>query len=470
MAPVELFVDTSRPRGRTRALYEQLRDAILSGRVAPGERLPASRDLAHQLGVSRHTVTTVYGRLTAEGFLEGRTGGGTVVSATLAGHAPASRPAALTARPFTPPDVAEPPPPGGCDLRMGRPDPRLFPLVAWRRCVVTALQQPPQGGTGPAAGSPDLRRALARWVARSRGVDADPADLVVTSGAQHAVDLAARALLQPGDTVAMEDPGYAPIRHQFRTLGLRVEPVPVDDEGLVVDAVPPHARLVYVTPSHQSPTGVTMSLPRRRALLAFADRAGVAVIEDDYDSEFRHSARPLEPLYRLDRAGRVLYVGTFSKTLAPSLKVGLLVLPPGLAPAVAALIDATGTQVALTTQLAMHRFVVDGMLDRHLRRARRIYAERHAVVAEFAAEAVADGLLTHAPTSHSGLHVTARLPDRVAAADVLARARAGGVALTPLADAWAGTAAWQPLVLGFGCADRSELARGLPIVRSALAG
>jgi GntR family transcriptional regulator/MocR family aminotransferase len=463
---MELFVDTSRPRGATRALYDQLRAAIVAGRVAHGDRLPATRDLARQLGVSRHTVTTVYGRLVAEGYLAGRAGGGTFVSYE-ASPAPVNQHAGLRPRPFVGPPTAVPPAPDGIDLRMGRPDPRLFPLAEWRRCVVTALQTAPPGGSPPPGGNADLRRAFARWVARSRGVDANPANVIVTAGAQHAVDLAARALLHPGDTVAVENPGYGVVRRLFESLGLRVVPVPLDAEGLVVDAIPAAARLVYVTPSHQSPSGVTMSLRRRQALLQCADQFDLAIIEDDYDSEFRHTARPLEPLFRLDRSGRVLYVGTFSKTMAPSLKVGFIAVPPTITAAIEALVDQTGSHPALISQQALHRFVADGHLDRHLRRARRAYAERHAIVRAFVGELVRDGSVRAGPPSHAGLHVTVRLPDGVPADDVIERARVGGVALTSIADAWAGPPEYQALVIGFGRANVDELHRGLQVIRTA---
>ena len=464
---MELFVDTSRPRGATRALYDQLRAAIVAGRVAHGERLPATRELARQLGVSRHTVTTVYGRLVAEGYLAGRAGGGTFVSYEVS-PAPVNQHAGLRPRPFVAAPVLTRPARDSIDLRMGLPDPRLFPLVEWRRCVVTALQAAPTGGSPASGGYIELRRAFARWVARSRGVDAHPSNVVVTAGAQHAVDLALRALLQPGDTVAIENPGYGVVRRLLESLGLRAVPVPVDAEGLVVDAIPPAARLVYVTPSHQAPSGVPMSLRRRQALLHCADQFDLAIIEDDYDSEFRHTARPLEPLFRLDRSGRVLYVGTFSKTMAPSLKVGFVVVPPTVTAAIEALVDQTGSHPALLSQQALHRFVAEGHLDRHLRRARRAYAERHAIVGAFVDELVRDGVARAGPPSHAGLHVTVRLPDGVSEADVITGAREGGVALTSIADSWAGPPEYQALVIGFGRANSAELHRGLQVLRTVL--
>ena len=324
---MDLYLEPGQRRGVSAALFEQIRAAVTSGRLAVGDRLPPTRELAEQLGVSRQTVTTVYGRLVAEGYLEGRAGGGTFVCGTAVPQGAA--PVASVLRPVVPMQRRTPPQPpiaGGFDLRIGRPDPTLFPLVEWRQCVTAGLQRPPESYGDP-AGLLELRRALAHWVGRSRGGETPAEHVIVTAGAQQAVDLVTRVLLRPGDHVVVEEPGYPAVRHAWQAAGLRVTAVPVDHEGLVVDAVPADVRMIYTTPSHQSPTGATMSLARRRALLEFAETHDVAIIEDDYDSEHRHSDRPLEPLHRLDRAGRVLYVGTFAKNLAASLRLGFLVVP-----------------------------------------------------------------------------------------------------------------------------------------------
>jgi GntR family transcriptional regulator/MocR family aminotransferase len=465
---MELFIEPSQRRGVADALFEQLREAIVSGRLRAGDQVPPSRDLAGDLGISRHTVTTVYGRLVAEGFLEGRAGGGTRVSATARTPRQPHRPTEL--RPLPYPDVefvTQPPPPGGVDLRIGLPDQALFPLAAWRRCVVSALQVPPSAGGEP-AGSDDLRRTLAHWIGRSRGVDVRADDVVVTSGAQHAVDLVSRALVRPGERVAFEEPGYAPIRHLLETSGFEVVPVPVDDDGILVEAIPTDVRLAYVTPSHQSPTGATMSLPRRRALLELADRHEMAIVEDDYDSEYRHSDRPLEPLFRLDRAGRVVYVGTFSKTLSPTLRLGFVALPGSLTGAVVKLAELAGSYPPATVQRAMYHFVVDGHLERHLRKARRVYGERYAIVDAFVDELVADGRLLPGPVSNAGLHLAARLPAGVSERELIDRARQRDVALTSLAISWSGAPRWEAVLVGFGRADPADLARGLAVIRDVL--
>ncbi len=381
----------------TRSLFEQLRDAVVSGRLVEGDRLPPSRQVAAQLGVSRHTVTTVYGQLAAEGFIEGRAGGGSYVSRTTVTKAGRRRRALVPTPRMVSPQLWDRHPhdarPIRFDLRPGTPDLALFPLVAWRHCLTTAYQTVPEGYGDP-AGLPSLRRAIAHWIGKSRAVDATADQVIVTSGAQQAIDLVMRLLVRPGEVVALEDPGYPPVRRLCTALGATIEPVPVDAEGIVVGQIPSRARVVYTTPSHQSPTGATMSMSRRRELLALAERQDLAVIEDDYDSEYRHVDRPLEPLYRLDRSGRVIYVGTFSKTLSPSLRLGFVVLPESLVDAAVNLRELMDWQPPAGLQVALLRLIADGLLDRHLRRTRKVYSERHHLVARFVQDAATDGHLT----------------------------------------------------------------------------
>ena len=323
----------------TAQIYRQLLEAILDGRLRSGERLPPTRELARRLAVSRNTVAVAYDRLVADGFLVGRAGAGTYVSAEpVRGRAAPKgvvRPRAVwesiaggpsgTARPGGPNMQAY-------DFRVGVPDAELFPLETWRRLVSRELRRG-VGGYGDPSGHEGLREAIARHIGVSRSVRAGADDVLVTNGAQQALDLVGRVLIEPGACVAVEEPGYPPARLLFRSLGARVVGVPVDGEGLDVAAIPGAARLVYVTPSHQFPLGTPMSLARRAALLAWAERRNAVVIEDDYDSEFRFGDRPLEPLQSLDRAGRVIYVGSFSKTLLPMLRLGFLVAPASLGPA-----------------------------------------------------------------------------------------------------------------------------------------
>jgi GntR family transcriptional regulator / MocR family aminotransferase len=466
---IELFVDATQRRGISAALFEQIRTAILTGRLAEGDRLPPTRELAEQIGVSRQTVTTVYGQLVAEGYLEGRAGGGTFVCHTTTPREPRRRPVS----PLAPvgafePDLPTPPARPGCaDLRIGQPDPALFPLADWRHCVVSAMQQPP-ANYGDPAGSPELRRSLAHWIGGSRGVEVGPDQLVVTSGAQHGIYLVARVLLRPGDTVAIEDPGYLPIRRLFISFGMRVVSVPIDDNGIVVHRLPTDVKVVYVTPSHQSPTGVTMSLTRRRELLAFAERHGVAIIEDDYDSEYRHTDRPLEPLQRLDRTGRVIYIGTFSKTLAPSIRFGFVALPDSLVDAVVAWRQLADWQPPATTQDAMHRFITSGMLDRHLRKARKIYRERHHLVIEAAHQWHRSGLIAAPPNNHAGLHLSVRLPEGVAESSVITGLRRHGIGISSLAESAHNPPPNDGLLIGFGLTNRDVLPDALDLVGRSL--
>jgi GntR family transcriptional regulator/MocR family aminotransferase len=293
-------------------------------------------------------------------------------------------------------------------------------------------------------------------------VAADPDDVLVTSGTQQALDLIARVLVSPGDTVAVEDPGYQPARDLFAALGARVVGVPVDAEGLVVDELPPGARLVYTTPSHQFPLGGAMSLPRRLALLAWADRHGAAVVEDDYDSEFRFADRPLDPLYSLDSGGRVIYLGTFSKTLLPALRIGYAVAPASLRDALRAAKQLADWYTPVVTQVALARFADSGELARHIRRATAVYARRRTtVLAALAAEPRLDLV-----PSAAGLHVCATT---ALDADAVVRAAASaGIGVEPLSD-YCFTELTEPrrgFVLGYGAAR--DIDAGLAAFRALL--
>ncbi len=473
---MELYLDPTVKRGVSAALFAQIRDAVISGRVGPGDRMPPTRQVADQLGISRHTVTTVYGRLVAEGYLEGRAGGGTVVADTTS-QASAGARAGARARPPSPvrparavtPDEpgVDPAPAGGFDLRIGRPDPALFPVQRWRQSVAAALHAAPVGDADP-AGVPALRRSLARWVGRSRGVETTADQVTVTAGAQQAIDLITRVVLRPGDRVAVEDPGYIPVRRLLEAIGMRVVPVPVDHDGLVVEAIPPRVRAVYTTPSHQSPTGAALALPRRRALLSFANRHDAVIIEDDYDSEYRHSDRPLEPLHRLDDCGRVVYLGTFSKTLSPALRLAFVVWPEPLVTAAAAWRTLMDGRPPGITQQALHRFITDGFLEAHLRRVRKVYRERHAVVADWVDGAAARGLVVPGPANHSGLHVAVRLPEGVAEEAVRGEARRRGVALSDFGPCCVTPPELDGLLLGYGLTPASQLPGALEVLAGVL--
>jgi GntR family transcriptional regulator/MocR family aminotransferase len=451
-------------------IYRQLLDAILDGRLRPGERLPPTRELARQLEVSRNTVATAYERLTAEGFLVGKVGAGTFVGSVTRQRS-RTAPAGRGVQPRAGWRVDGPVMAGRADVprydfRVGMPDPTLFPLETWRRLVLRELK--PSAVRAPAyvdpAGHDGLREAIARYIGVSRSVRTGGDDVIVTSGAQQALDLIGRVLVGPGDRVVVEEPGYPPARALFASLGARVVGVPVDASGLDVSRLPSSAALVYVTPSHQFPLGTPMSLARRSALLDWAERCGAVVVEDDYDSEFRFSDRPLEPLQSIDTGGRVVYVGSFSKTLLPRLRLGFLVAPASLQPAVRAAKQLTDWHGELTNQAALARLIDEGLLARHIRRAGRVYAARRSLILSTLSESFADWL-TVVPSA-AGLHIAARaLPGNDVDA-VLARASASGVAVESLAGYC--TADPQPgLVLGYGLASLDHIAPGLAVLRRA---
>ncbi len=383
----DLVVDLSARGDRATAVYRALLDAVRSGRLEPGERLPPTRALAVDLGVSRTTVATAYDRLAAEGFLTARVGAGTFVADAARPVRPPRRGTDLVPRPgwdHGPHPTSGSTPKPAYDFRVGIPDARLFPFDTWRRLVTAELRVGAHdlGVYADPAGYLPLREAIARQLALSRGVTATSDEVLVTYGTQQALDLVTRVLVAPGDVVAVEEPGYPLARDVFSSYGARVVPVRVDDEGLVVDELPATARLVFTTPSHQFPTGPPLSLDRRRALLDFAGRHRCAVIEDDYDSEFRFTERPLETLHSMDDAGRVLYLGTFSKSLVPGLRFGYLVAPEPLQDALRSALQLSVGYVDVPVQAALARFLEDGLFARHLRKARSAYAERRALVLE----------------------------------------------------------------------------------------
>jgi GntR family transcriptional regulator / MocR family aminotransferase len=451
-------------------IYRQLLDAIVDGRLRPGERVPPTREFARRLDVSRNTVALAYERLVAEGVLTGRVGAGTFVCVEAIRSVRARRAPAGTgahARPLwkalaVPATRARSSAPA-YDFRVGSPDARLFPFTTWRRLVARELRPGSLDWAtyGDPAGHAGLRDAIAGHIGVSRTVQAHADDVIVTQGAQQAFDLIGRVLIDPGACVAVEEPGYPPVRRLFRSLGARVVGVPVDDEGLVVAAIPKTAQLIYVTPSHQFPLGTPMSLQRRTALLEWADERRAIVIEDDYDSEFRFEGRPLDPLQRLDRSGRVIYVGSFSKVMLPTLRLGFLIAPASLQPALRTAKRLSDWHGELPTQAALARFVDEGLLARHIRKVARAYAMRHARIVE-AIRLGFGGRLRVVP-SVAGLHVTADVAPGFSL-DVdqfVRRAEGRGVVVNTLADFSADASRRAGLVLGYGAIPTEHVEEGL---------
>ena len=477
MEPVLPFaLDLPGPGGGSlaRTLHAQLRAAILDGRLAAGARLPATRRLAAHCGIGRNTVVAAYDLLVAEGYVLPRTAARAVV-ADVAARRPRARtplPAPAGARirvSWDAPDLQREQPRAlpGRSFRLGMPEHRGFPHATWRRLTARALREfarapfryPP--GEGLAA----LRSAIAAHAAFARAVACDEDDVVVTSGAQQAFDLLARLLVRPGDTrVAVEDPGYPPMRAAFLAAGATLVPVPVDNHGLCVEQLPDGIGIVCVTPSHQSPTGAVLSMPRRQALLAYAGRHDAVVVEDDYDGEFRFGGRPLDALQTLDREQRVFYVGTFSKSLFPGLRKGFVVAPEWSREPLLRVKGVADAHADEITQAVLAAFIRDGHMARHVQRMRKLYAgRRQALLAGFGRlEEWFDPI-----PGEAGLHLAVRVRDRTHAGRVLALAQrhAPGVVdlsqlgLRPVAPA---------LAFGYGAIDADGISAALDALYRAL--
>ena len=433
-------------RDLLRALHRQLRDAILDGRLQPGARLPATRALAQRLGVSRNTMLAAYDLLLSEGYLLARPGSGTFVADTLpalrrgraapkeAGAAPRRDPRLV---PLNVPgaDLAPTLQPRAArdDFRVGLPDVGAFPFDIWRRLSDRALRRVARQTADYAdpQGQGALREAIAAHVSFTRAVGCTADDIVVTAGAQQAFGLLARILVVPGRTVvAVEQLFYPSLREAMLAAGAKVVTVPTDDEGLCVDRIPPEARVVCVTPSHQFPTGVAMSPPRRAALLAFARARNAVLIEDDYDSEFRFAGRPLDALQTLDRAESVFYIGTFSKSLFPALRLGFVVAPPWARAALVRARELADWHGPVLGQEALAAFIAEGHLARHIRRMRKLYGARRSALLDALARHGAGRL--EAIPSDAGLHLSAWLHGGVHDHVVVERAAAAGITLPPL--------------------------------------
>jgi GntR family transcriptional regulator/MocR family aminotransferase len=456
-------------------IYRQLRAGILEGRLAGGTRLPSTRDLATQLGVSRKTTLDVFERLLSEGYLSARAGSGTFVADGLE-RLPAERSAqaraaarwrerdaaqakaAARAHPLweqMPDSLPLPRPsvPSPLDFVGGATDKTLFPFDVWRRCVNHALrgQARSPGTYRDAAGEQQLRLAISRYLAFNRAVSSNWEDVIVTQGAQHALDLMARITLRPREIVAIEDPGYPPAHACFTVTGARVVPVPVDREGLIVGKLPDKARLVYVTPSHQFPLGMPMSLERRVELLEWAQKRGAVIIEDDYDCEYRFEGRPMEPLKSLDRVGLVAYVGTFSKTIFPELRIGYLVPPASLHGPLLKARQIADCHGCTLTQTALASFMLNGDFARHLRRMHKAYAARRAMLLEHLQGDLARWFEPIVPTA--GIHLAARLKGPLASLGeeaLVAAAREASIGLYGLAPFHRRVTPQPGLMFGYG--------------------
>ena len=453
---VLLRLDRSQPRGLRAQVEDELRAAIRAGRLTPGTRLPSSRALAADLGVTRGVVVEAYDQLIAEGYLVSRQGSGTVVNPSAGGATPraVARPAA---------------PAAAIDFRPGLPDLDLFPRTAWLRATRAALQALPRGDLSyiDPRGLSSLRQTVADYLARVRGVCADAEDVVICNGFGHGLSLVARVLRDRGhQTIAVEDPGYDGARQVLSFAGVRPWPCPVDDDGLVVDRLGSgDARAVVVTPAHQNPTGAVMSAARRTALVEWARAVDGYVIEDDYDAEYRYDRHPAGAVQGLDPE-RVIYCGTTSKSLAPGLRLGWLVLPRDLTDAIVGARRSTDTATSSLLQSTYEAFLTSGSLDRHLRRTRHVYRQRRDALIE-----ALDRWFPEArPTGASaGLQLLIWLPDGTDERAVVERAEAAGVRAYPLATYRASrrTGVGPGLLLGYGQLGPADVERGVQVLAEA---
>src|SRR5258708_2798786 len=469
-----------------RQLYDRLRHAILSGQLQPGQRLPSTRILASELGISRNTASNAYEQLYAEGYLERKVGQGTRVTCDLpetffipgatpqkktapdeSTHAPFSLShlvADVTRQAPVLSTLTSPRPDAPRAFRTGVPELRAFPFQQWSQvashCVRSTLRN--VADYQEVAGYSPLHEALASHASITRGVHCQAEQVLLVPGAQSALDLAARLLLNPGELAWIEDPGYPGAQRALRNAGAQLAPIPVTSEGMNVEVGQeryPQARLAFVTPSHQFPASVTMNLSRRFALLQWANQANAWILEDDYDSDYRFSGRPLDALQGLDTAQRVIYIGTFSKVLFPALRIGYLIVPPQLIAPFTNLCSCTHMHVPILEQLILEAFITKGYFLRHIRHMREIYAARRAILVELLQQELGD--LVEVQPPQAGLHLVCWFPPEMDDQRISQRAGARGLEVMPLSRLALGSLQRGGLVLGYGVVNEQEIQAGV---------
>jgi GntR family transcriptional regulator / MocR family aminotransferase len=476
-ATVYFRVDQDGDTPLQQQIYSGIRDAILAGSLSPGARLPSSRALADELGVSRTTVVFALWQLQAEGCVVSAGASGTFVARTLPDDP--HRPTRPRTRPklsrigtelLDAPRVIERVPGAPRPFRIGTPALDHFPVTVWSRLAArrrrntsaTLLDYGTPGGYRP------LREAIAAHVAVTRGIRCTPDQVLIMAGAQHGLTFTARMLLDPGDQAWLEEPGYFGARSALTAAGASIVPVPVDAQGLNVAAgerMAPSARLAFVAPSHQHPLGVCLTLSRRLALIRWAARGGAWIIEDDYDGEFRYQGRPMPALFGLDNDGTVIYVGSFSKTIFPSLRLGFLIVPESLADS---FVSARALECHPHTldQVVLTDFITEGHYARHVRRMRHLYSERHDALRRAAARFCGDTMTVG--DSDTGLHVAAELSTVRNDTCVARAALERGIEVAPLSHYYYGPTARSGLVLGFAAVDPPRIIAGMRTLAEAI--
>ncbi|TAN03990.1 MAG: PLP-dependent aminotransferase family protein [Rhodanobacteraceae bacterium] len=463
-------------------LSEWFRHAIAEGRLRPGQRVPSTRALAGELKVSRLPVLSAYEQLHAEGYLETFTGAGTCVAASIPREAPtvphgktrrtvpaAARRTAARAAAMASPVQTWLESQGA--FRVGVPALDHFPHGIWSRLVSRHARHAGIGALvyGDPMGHAPLREAIAEYLATVRAVRCDASQILITTGAQHGLQICAHALLDAGDSAWVEEPGYPGAHQAIATVGAVPVLVPVDQEGLIVaEGIRrgPTARVAHVTPSHQFPLGAPLGAARRIELLQWASRAGSWVVEDDYDSEYRFGGKAIASLQGLDADARVIYVGTFSKVMFPALRLGYLVVPKDLLPAFRACRDALDTCSPMLPQRAMHDFIREGHFARHIRRMRMLYAARRAALLEAIRRQTPDDLLVVG--AEAGMQLTALLPAGANDVELSHAAARAGVSVRPLSQCYRGETRRNGLILGYGSVDANTIDTGIRRLKRAL--
>jgi GntR family transcriptional regulator/MocR family aminotransferase len=444
-----------------RQIYERFRSAIASGVLKPGDRIPSARALTKELGLARGTIEAAYSLLAAEGYIQARGQAGTIVTPGLTLRAPAPSMAPRTDMGVAPPSYR---PDSILPFQMGLPALDMFPRKVWARLGARCVRamQPSDMAHPSVYGTPALRAEIAAYLQVSRGITCSPSQIFVTSGYRHTIELIAHALLKEGDRVWLEDPGYPPTREILSHLKIEAVSVPVDRDSMVIsDGVKaaPRARAAVVTPAHQSPLCVSLSLPRRLALLDWAGRNNAWVIEDDYDGEYRYVSRPLPALKSLDRDGRVLYAGTFSKVLFPSIRLAYLVVPEAQVERFEQISQVFAGGSPELTQAIVTAFITEGHFARHIQRMRKLYAERRDATAA-GLESVL-GQHMRIDSQPGGMHLILRLQGRQSDRALAARMREDGLYAEALSDWMIGSDGASALLLNFTNVESQGAAEGL---------
>jgi GntR family transcriptional regulator / MocR family aminotransferase len=473
---LELDLQSNTATPLFKQIDQGIRQAIHTGRLKAGQVLPASRILAKEWCVSRHTVMEALEQLLAEGYLESKARSSLRVAKDVPllsrQHEPSTtfKPSQRLQQLMLPTAQHLYPPPNSWAFAVGTPAINEFPRRLWQRLIKQHSHATPLHYQNP-TGLPELQAAIAGYLQQARGFSVSPEQIIITSGSQQAIGLAAQVLLEAGDVVGIENPGYLGARLAFLHSGLRLLPIPLDNEGFDLDHLKIHApdsKMIYISPSHQFPTGITMSLARRLAILAWAERQQTFVLEDDYDFEYRYNSKPLAALRSLDHSGRVFYMGTFSKVLFPALRLGYIVVPPSLIDAFWMVILATTRHLPLLEQCVTAAFIEEGHFAVHLRAMKNLYLERQNILLAAAQQYLPE--TAQLAPSQAGMHLLYTLEPHHVESQIHHQARSAGLLLEPYAPFWMGTPLEQGLLLGYAAPNQKAIEKGVQTLAGIVRG